>query len=140
MTSSPTNIADEIRKEYDSRYATPRYELIEAGRVRDFLLAMNEPAEVTSFKPVPALFLLTLGRTRRPQPAKGSAVNAGDEYEFFRPVFVGDTIEITRKVLAVEEKQGKAGLMYLARAEITYRNQNAEIVGVAKSNVLRWGL
>jgi hypothetical protein len=137
---STTDKAEEIRKDYEARYDTPRHELIEAGRVRDYLLAMNEAAEISPDKPVPSLFLLTLGRTRRPQPAKGSAVNAGDDYEFLRPVFIGDTITISRRILAVEEKQGKAGLMYLAKAEVTYRNQHAETVGIAKSNVLRWGL
>jgi N-terminal half of MaoC dehydratase len=132
-------IAEEIRLEYELRYGAPRYELIEAGRVRDYLLAMDEIADILPDVPVPALFLVTLARTRRPQPSKGSAVNAGDEYQFLRPVFIGDTIEVSRKVLAVEEKHGKAGLMYLTKAEVTYRNQREEIVAIAKSNTLRWG-
>jgi hypothetical protein len=132
-------VADEMRRDYESRYGMPRHELIEAGRVRDYLMAMNEPADAAPAKPVPSLFLLTLGRSRRPMPAKGTAVNAGDEYEFLAPVYIGDTITITRHVLAVEEKQGKTDLMYLTRAEVTYRNQHGETVAIAKSNVLRWG-
>lgn len=131
--------AEEIRKDYEARYGTPRTEPIEAGRVRDFLLAQNEDADLVPDQPVPALFLLTIGRTRRPQPARGTAVNAGDDFEFLTPVFIGDRITISRRVVAVEEKQGKAGLMYLTRAEATYRNQRGEVVAIAKSNILRWG-
>ena len=129
----------EIRRECEARYCEPRHEPIEAGRVRDFLLAMNEPDARQQDEPVPVLFLLTLGRTRRPQPARGSAVNAGDEYEFFHPVFVNDTITVSRRVLAVEEKQGKSGLMYLTRAEISYCNQHGMLVATAHSSVMRWG-
>jgi hypothetical protein len=79
-----SEIADEIRGEYESRYGGPRHEAVELGRVKDYLLAMDEPADVGPGDVVPALFVLTLGRTRRPQPSKGSAVNAGDDYEFAR--------------------------------------------------------
>ena len=93
---------------------------MELGRVKDYLLAMDEPAHIGAGDVVPALFVLTLGRTRRPQPSKGSAVNAGGDYEFFVPVRVGDTITITRTVLGVDEKQGKKGRMFLLRAEASY--------------------
>lgn len=88
---------------------------------------------------VPALFVLTLGRTRRPQPGKGSAVNAGDDYAFFAPVRVGDTITIARTVLGVDEKQGQNGRMFLIRAEASYANQRGERVALAHLNTLRWG-
>jgi hypothetical protein len=40
-------IAD-IREEYVARYGTPRVHLVEAGRVRGYLLALNEPADLGS--------------------------------------------------------------------------------------------
>jgi hypothetical protein len=134
-----TSAAEEIQADYLARYGTPRVEFVEAGRVRDYLLAMDEPAELISDAPVPALFLLTLGRTRRPQPSRGAAVNAGDDYEFLAPVFVGDQITIVRQVLGVDEKTGKQGKMYLTRAEATYRNQHDQLVARALLNILRWG-
>lgn len=130
---------EEIRADYVARYGTPRTELVEAGRVRDYLLALNEPADLHPDAPVPALFVLTLGRTRRPQPARGSVVNAGDDYEFFAPVLIGDRITIERRVLEVTEKQGKQGTMYLTRAEATYVNQNGTLVARAQLSLLRWG-
>lgn len=38
--------AAEIRQEYESRYGAPRHETMELGRVRDYLLAMDEPAHL----------------------------------------------------------------------------------------------
>lgn len=130
---------EQIRRDYLARYGTPVTEPIEAGRVRDFLLAMDEPANLDTGMPVPPLFVLTLGRTRRPQPSRGSAVNAGDEFEFLGPVRIGDLITTSRRVVSVEEKQGSRGQMYLTRAEATYVNQRGEKVAVARQSTLRWG-
>jgi len=129
---------DEIRADFLFRYGTPRSEAVEAGRVRDFLLAMDEPDPLASGGPVPSLFLLTLARTRRPQPAKGTSVNAGDEFEFIATVFVGDRITIERRLCEIEKKKGRHGDMYLLRSEATYVNQRGKLVARAKSTSLRW--
>jgi len=122
----------QIREEYENRYGTPRSEPVEAGRVRDFLSAMDESAELVAGNPVPPLFVLTLGRTRRPMPTRGSVVNSGDECEFLLPVYVGDTITVTRRVESVEECQGRFGRMFMTNAEIRYTNQNGELVAMAR--------
>ena len=137
---TPEEIIAEIRRTFETRYGTPRRELIEAGRVRDYLLAMNEPADFRPDDPVPPLFLLTLGRMRRPQPSRGSSVKAGDEYEFLAPVFVGDLVTISRQILSVEQKQGKAGPMYLTTDEIRFVNQDGILVARAINKGFRWGL
>ncbi len=92
---------------------------------------MNEPADRAPGEPVPPLFLLTLGRMRRPQPARGSSVKAGDEYEFLEPVFVGDVITVSRRILGIEQKQGKVGPMYLTTDEIRFVNQHGVLVARA---------
>jgi acyl dehydratase len=142
MTNSETveeNLA-EMRARHNARYSQPDVEVIEAGRVRDFLLAMDEPADHA--KPgavVPALFLLTLARNRRPQAPRGSAVNAGDEFELFAPVHVGDTITSTRELLGIDLKDGKRGLMYLARSRPEWRQLSAgfELPPLSKGPVSR---
>lgn len=133
-------IIRELREVFASRYGEVRTELIEAGRVRDYLLAMNEPLDGEEGDPVPPLFLLTLGRTRRPQPSRGSAVKAGDEFEFRRPVHVGDRITIRHELGDIEEKQGRQGTMFLLSSSTTYTNQNDEVVAVSRQSTLRWGL
>lgn len=128
------------RKIFEARYSMDRKEVIEAGRVRDFCMAMNEPVPAAG-KPVPPLFVLTLGRFRRPVQEKGAgAVNAGDDFRFFKPVYVGDIIESRRELLGIDEKQGKVGPMYLTRIETKYVNQHGEVVAIQRHNQLRWGL
>jgi hypothetical protein len=139
MPMNPTEqAASEIRDDYLKRHGTPRTELIEAGRVRDFLLALDEAADLEEGQPVPPLFVLTLGRTRRLSSNRGAAVNAGDDFEFYAPVYVGDRITTTRDVLAVEPREGRNGRMYLTRAEARYVNQHGVLVAKARSNILRW--
>lgn len=137
---TPEEIIAENRSIFEVRYGTPRSELIEAGRVRDYLLAMNEPADLQPGEPVPPLFLLTLVRMRRPQPARGSAVNAGDEYEFFAPVFIGDVVTTSNRIVSIEQKQGKAGPMYLTIFESSFVNQHGFRVAQAIHRIMRWGL
>ncbi len=133
-------IMESIRTEMNARYAQARTEPVELGRVRDYLLSMDEPADgIGPGAVVPPLFLLTLGRTRRPQPSKGSAVKAGDEYEFRLPVRVGDSITVTPRLGDIQVKEGRQGRMYLVISEWTYANQRGETVGVAKTRSFRWG-
>jgi hypothetical protein len=134
--SNPT--LEAMREELAKRYAKETVEPVELGRVRDYLLAMDEPADIEHGSVVPPLFLLSFGRTRRPQPAKGAAVKVGDEYAFLAPVHVGDTLTITSRLAGIEVKQGKRGTMYLATAEWSFRNQQGQQVAVAKTRSMRW--
>ena len=135
-----SEVKKELAEEYTGRYGAPRAEPVEAGRVQDYLLALDEPADVAPGRPVPALFLLTLGRTRRPMPGSGGSVNAGDDFEFLAPVHVGDVITVQRRVLGVDERQGRNGRVFLVRAEATYTNQHGQLVGRALLNTLRMGI
>lgn len=127
-----------MRRELAGREGVRR-EPIELGRVRDFLLAMDEPAEIEAGDPVPALFLLTLARTRRPQPSRGSAVKVGDELTLHAPVRVGDEIESTVRLAGIEHREGRRGPTYTYALETTYRNQRGELVGVGVARSMRWG-
>ncbi|HXC37644.1 MAG TPA: MaoC family dehydratase N-terminal domain-containing protein, partial [Burkholderiales bacterium] len=79
-------------------------------------------------------------RTRRPQPSKGTAVKAGDEYEFRAPVRVGDTITVTQRLADIEVKEGKSGPMYLVIAEGEFKNQRGETVCMQRLKTFRWGM
>lgn len=138
---TPEEIIAEIRATHRQRHGQPSRETIEAGRVRDYLCALDEPVgDLAAGAAVPSMFLLTLGRTRRPQPARGTSVNAGDEYEFHAPVRVGDVIEVRKELLDVEAKQGRAGPMYLCRTRTTFTNARGDLVAVSHQDVLRWNL
>lgn len=135
------DIIGEIRALHQVRYGTPSVERIEAGRVRDYLLALDEPLpDLAPGTIVPPLFLLTLGRTRRPQPTRGSAVNGGDRFDFRAPVRIGDTILTARELVAVDTKSGKNGLTFVSRIRATYTSQRGEVVAIAERRVMQWGL
>jgi len=145
MTEAPKDadheaIHRELRDVYAERFGPRRTTAIEAGRVRDYLLTLGRPGEVEDGDPVPPLFLLTLGRTRRPRPSRGSAVNAGDEFAFHRPVRVGDRITFERLVTDIETKYGRHGAMYLVRASATFTNQDGDLVAESHQVLIRWGL
>jgi acyl dehydratase len=59
-------------------------------------------------------------------------VRAGEEYEFFKPVFVGDTISVKLKLLDVYEKQGRSGHLIFTTSEARYTNQNGELLAIQK--------
>jgi hypothetical protein len=131
----PQQLHDEIAARYNATHAWP----VEAGRVRDYLLAMDEQADIGPGDAVPPLFMLTFGRTRRPQPQRGTAVKAGDEYTFHLPVFVGDTITLTQRLADIQVKQGRNGPMYLIIADGTFTNQRGEVVCTQRVKTFRWG-
>ena len=128
----------DVQSEYEERYRVVRHETIEAGRVRDFLLAMDEPAELLPGAAIPSLFLLTLGRVRRPVSGRWSAMKAGDEYAFVAPVHVGDVISITCTIPPVKYKRGSLGDMFFVDIECSYVNQDGVEVGTSRKKSIVW--
>ena len=59
-------------------------------------------------------------------------VRAGEEYEFFKPVFAGDQISVKLKLLDVYEKEGKSGHLIFTTSEATYTNQNGDLLAKQK--------
>jgi len=56
----------------------------------------------------------------------------GEEWEFHRPVLVGDTVTAQRRLGAVEEKEGRSGPFVLIHYETTFTNQHGEVVAVSR--------
>ncbi len=59
-------------------------------------------------------------------------LNGGNEYEFFKPIQAGDTISATSQVAELREKDGRMGKMLIMITEITYKNQDGEIVAKSR--------
>jgi len=114
----------------------PTVDLIEAGRVRDYLLALDEDAPAGAA--VPPLFLITLGRVRRPHEGrKGKGMMAGSDYWFHAPLAVGDTISARSRIVSGEAR-GKDVLRALIVSETLLTNQRGEVVARRINRVLRW--
>ena len=134
------NAPEALRQDMAARYNVRRTEAVELGRVRDYLLALDEPGDIGPGDVVPPLFMLTLARTRRPQPSKGTAVKAGDDYAFHAPVRVGDVITISQRLADIEVKEGKNGPMYLIIVDGEFKNQRGEVVCTQRVKTFRWGM
>ncbi len=68
----------------------------------------------------------------------GGAVDGGGEWEFFRPVKVGDVITAVRKLVGMTEKKGKLGPMILNTFEVTYHNQRSDVVARSRWTTIRY--
>lgn len=56
----------------------------------------------------------------------------GEEWDFLKPVLVGDTISAVNRVKNLEEKSGSSGRFVLMTRETTYTNQRGETVARAR--------
>ena len=53
-------------------------------------------------------------------------MRGGEEIEFFKPVYEGDTVTVTGKVVDMKEKHGKSGTLIFVTSVFEYRNQNGD--------------
>ncbi len=55
-------------------------------------------------------------------------VRGAEEYEFFKPVRVGDRVSVVCKLVDMYEKEGKSGKLVFVVSEHTYSSQNGEVL------------
>ena len=58
------------------------------------------------------------------------------EYEFFGPIYAGDTLSVTRKIVHAETKAAGSGYMDIVIQENRYINQIGVLVAVAKCTII----
>ena len=63
-------------------------------------------------------------------------LDGGMAYEFFLPVRAGDTLVASPRVKDVSAKEGKSGTMMVCQFEVTYMNQNADLVAKASQTLI----
>ena len=78
-----------------------------------------------------------LAGLKRPWPFKYS-IDGGSEWEFHRPVRVGDTLRLTSRIADLYEKQGspQTGRMLFTIIEVRCVNQRNELVGIARGTAI----
>ena len=64
-------------------------------------------------------------------------VDTGMEYDFFNPARVGDTITALPKIKDITERTGKSGKMVFFIIEITYTNQNGDLVAKSRGITIK---
>lgn len=91
---------------------------------------------------VPALFIITFDRERRPsfddRYGRG-AVNLGNECEFFKPMYVGDILRYTKKLTEFKQGEGKLGKNIMYTIETVFKNQRRQKVAISRWNTMVFG-
>ena len=60
-------------------------------------------------------------------------LNGGNEYEYYKPLYAGDTITVTAKYADVTERTGRTGNMVFVITELTFKNQQGEVVAKGRN-------
>ncbi len=63
-------------------------------------------------------------------------LDAGIDYEFFLPVRAGDVLTWWAKFVDAAEREGKSGRMVFLTMELSYMNQNGDLVAKVKQTFL----
>ena len=63
-------------------------------------------------------------------------MQAGEEVEFHRPIYPGDTIRAESVLESADQKEGRSGPIHFMVRRTTYRNQQDEIVLVARTTMV----
>jgi hypothetical protein len=123
----------------------PGYHLVEAGAVRRFCEAVGltdpiyvdaEAAHVAGYpeRPVPAAYWCAIqvpgSELRRPELGGFGTrnMNAGTEFEYLKPAYVGQTLACTARIAAIRERAGRAGPMVITVLEYTWRDEAGDVV------------
>lgn len=129
---------------------------IEWGKVREFARAVKDPNPVyfdpeaakkeCGGIPVPVTFLQTAAFWQSAESAPSlnfdmrRILHGEQEFEFFKPIFVGDTLTGVARVSDLYEKEGgRGGKMTFLVVETTYTNQKGDKVAVARSTLVETG-
>lgn len=119
---------------------------VEKGAMRKFAEAIGDAdpiyydeqaAQAAGLKTIvaPPTFLCTLRAQELPdlQLAFGRVrLNGGNAYEYYQPLYAGDTITVTAKYADVAERTGRTGKMVFVFTELTFRNQHGEVVATGR--------
>ena len=129
---------------------------VEWGKVREFARSIRDPnpvyfdPEVAKKEcggvPVPPTFLMTSAFWQSPESSPPLSfdirriLHGEQEFEFLKPIFVGDTLTGTARVADVYEKEGgRGGKMTFLIMETEYKNQKGETVAIARSTLIETG-
>ncbi len=74
----------------------------------------------------------------RPTMPIGRGVDAGGEWEIYKPVEAGDTLTNTFKFADVVQEEGKKGTKTFLKFETTHVNQRGETVAMSRSQILKF--
>jgi acyl dehydratase len=66
-------------------------------------------------------------------------VDGGGDWEFFRPIHIGDKLTIVNEFTGVDDKSNEKRKMLMFSMKSTYTNQKGEVVAAAAGRVMNIG-
>jgi 3-methylfumaryl-CoA hydratase len=66
----------------------------------------------------------------------GRSMAAGNSFELFAPVRVGDVLTARERVLSLEQKTGRSGPLVFTETETQYTNQDGTLVARYRQTVV----
>jgi acyl dehydratase len=123
---SATDVLDRVKSKIGWEGETSTH-TVEAGHVRRFCEAIGDPNPRWESE-APPTFVVALGAETPQLPelleyGKGW-LNAGDRFEYYEPVPVGDAITVKSRLKDAYEKEGGSGRMLFVIFEYEYVNQH----------------
>ena len=149
MTDGGLSI-EELKSKIGANLEPLVYE-IEKGMLQRFVQAIGDPnplwqddeyAAKSSFGAViaPPTFILTLGFDqivyRLSQNPSQTVLHGSTELDYYHPVSHGDVITVTTEIAAVRQREGKAGKTTFITFDITYKNQEQEVVAKCRQRAI----
>jgi acyl dehydratase len=127
--------------------STPVSYDVEKGAIRKFADAIGDDdpiyydekaAQAVGFKTIvaPPTFLCTFRAQELPDlkiQFGRVRLNGGNEYEYYKPIYAGDTITLTAKYADVSERSGRSGNMVFVITELTFKNQHGDVVAKGRN-------
>ena len=105
---------------------------VEKTMMRRFVEAVEDPNPLWNEFASPGLFSAIFtegGPVEYPfEMPLARILDGGGEWEFLKPVKLGDTVTGVRKLADLQEKDGKLGRMLFVIRETTWTNQKDEVV------------
>lgn len=156
----PTIPIEELEEKVGESAVTVEDFHIERGKVEEFARAITEDnpayrdeeaAEEQGFERIPAPLTFTrVSSFPRYRAVEGRGIDIGfrqeyaihgeQEYEYERPLQVGDTLTGETTLTDVYQREGgRGGTMTIAKLETEYRDQDGELVLTERSTVLETG-
>jgi N-terminal half of MaoC dehydratase len=132
----------------------PGYHLVEAGAVKRFCEAVGlvdpiyldpDAAQAAGYpeRPIPAAYWCAIqvpgSELRRPELSGFGTrnMNAGTEFEYLKPAYVGQTLACTARIADIRERTGNAGFMVITVLEYTWRDEAGDVVTRARLTGVR---
>jgi hypothetical protein len=66
-------------------------------------------------------------------------VDAGGDWEFFKPIHIGDKLTVVNEFTGIDDKSNEKRKMLLFGMKSTYTNQKGEVVAAASGRVMNMG-